>query len=174
MLILLHELKWKVPVFEAKKLGRHIFVVLLVVGSCVVELSTSAKSVVAVVSCGMATSEQCFFVFKGLVRGEAIRFLRSNSSQNNFERTISFAWLSRFKKVICAMPKTHFHFFLHRMIKRRNLYITYCYANNRRPLQPSIKVKILSVFLISSPVSYIFYIHPVLNSTCIIVLDLVS
>ena len=53
----------------------------------------------------------------------------------------TFAWLSRFKKVICAMPKTHFHFFLHRMIKRRNLYITYCYANNRRPLQPSIKVK---------------------------------
>ena len=62
MLILLHELKWKVPVFEAKKLGRHIFVVLLVVGSCVVELPTSAKSVVAIVSCGMATSEQCFFV----------------------------------------------------------------------------------------------------------------
>ena len=23
----------------------------------------------------------------------------------------TFAWLSRYKRVICAMPKTHFHFF---------------------------------------------------------------
>ena len=71
---------------------------------------------------------------------EVVKTISKTTNTMSCEQT--FAWLSRFKKVICAMPKTHFHFFLHRMIKRRNLYITYCYANNRRPLQPSIKVKI--------------------------------
>ena len=71
---------------------------------------------------------------------EVVKTISKTTNTMSCEQT--FAWLSRFKKVICAMPKTHFHFFLHRMIKRRNLYITYCYANNLRPLQPSIKVKI--------------------------------
>ena len=71
---------------------------------------------------------------------DVVKTISKTTNTMSCEQT--FAWLSRFKKVICAMPKTHFHFFLHRMIKRRNLYITYCYANNRRPLQPSIKVKI--------------------------------
>ena len=32
----------------------------------------------------------------------------------------TFVWLSRFKKVLCAMTKEHFHFYLHRLTKRRN------------------------------------------------------
>lgn len=35
----------------------------------------------------------------------------------------TFAWLSRHKKILCFMGKCHFHFYLHRMIKRRNSYI---------------------------------------------------
>lgn len=51
----------------------------------------------------------------------------------------TFAWLSRYKKVLCAMQKMHFHFYLHRMVKRRNKYISFCYLNKRRPLSPKPK-----------------------------------
>lgn len=48
----------------------------------------------------------------------------------------TFAWLSRFKRILCAMPKVHHHFYLHRLVMRRNKYISFCYSHNRRPLQP--------------------------------------
>ena len=32
----------------------------------------------------------------------------------------TFAWLSRHKKIMCAMNKCHFHFYLHRLVKHRN------------------------------------------------------
>ena len=51
----------------------------------------------------------------------------------------TFAWLSRHKKILSAMPKIHFHFYLHRMVKRRNKYISYCYANGRRIVAPKPK-----------------------------------
>ena len=51
----------------------------------------------------------------------------------------TFVWLSRFKKILCAMPKEHFHFYMHRMVKRRNRYIEYCYAHNRRPVLPKVR-----------------------------------
>ena len=38
----------------------------------------------------------------------------------------TFAWLSRYKKILSAMPKTHHHFYLHRMVLRRNRYISQC------------------------------------------------
>ena len=50
----------------------------------------------------------------------------------------TFAWLSRFKKILCAMPKVHHHFYLHRLTKQRNKYISFCYSHHRRPLQPKI------------------------------------
>ena len=59
-----------------------------------------------------------------------------NPSLNTMSCEQTFVWLSRFKKILSAMRKTHFHFYLHRMVKRRNIYIEYCYANNRRPLLP--------------------------------------
>ena len=34
----------------------------------------------------------------------------------------TFVWLSRFKKILCAMPKVHHLFYLHRLMKRRNKY----------------------------------------------------
>ena len=51
----------------------------------------------------------------------------------------TFAWLSRFKKILSAMPKTHHHFYLHRMVQRRNMYISKCYAEGRRPVQPKLR-----------------------------------
>ena len=36
----------------------------------------------------------------------------------------TFTWLSRHKKILYAMHKCHLHFYLHRMVKCRNKYIT--------------------------------------------------
>ena len=51
----------------------------------------------------------------------------------------TFAWLSRYKKILSAMPKTHHHFYLHRMVTRRNEYISRCYKEGRRPVQPKVR-----------------------------------
>ena len=51
----------------------------------------------------------------------------------------TFAWLSRYKRILNSMPKTHHHFYLHRMVKRRNAYIEQCYAHRRRPVMPNVK-----------------------------------
>ena len=53
----------------------------------------------------------------------------------------TFAWLSRFKKIVSAMPKTHHCFFLHRTVTRRNNYTALCVAMNRKPLLPKVKSK---------------------------------
>ena len=50
-----------------------------------------------------------------------------NPNYNTMSCEQTFAWLSRFKKILCAMQKTHFHFFLHRLVKKRNSYLEYCY-----------------------------------------------
>ena len=48
----------------------------------------------------------------------------------------TFVWLSRFKKILCAMPKVHHLFYLHRMVKHRIAYTTACYKNKKKPLLP--------------------------------------
>lgn len=48
----------------------------------------------------------------------------------------TFVWLSRFKKILCAMPKVHHLFYLHRMVKHRNMYTVQCYKNGKKPLLP--------------------------------------
>jgi len=48
----------------------------------------------------------------------------------------TFVWLSRFKKIVCAMPKVHHLFYLHRMVKRRNKYTVNCYKSGKKPLLP--------------------------------------
>ena len=55
-----------------------------------------------------------------------------NPSYNTMSCEQTFAWISRFKKILAAMQKTHHHFYLHRMVKRRNKYISFCYRNGRR------------------------------------------
>lgn len=53
----------------------------------------------------------------------------------------TFVWLSRFKKILCAMPKVHHLFYLHRMVKRRNQYTIQCYKNGQKPLLPRARGK---------------------------------
>ena len=48
----------------------------------------------------------------------------------------TFVWLSRYKKNLCAMPKVHHLFYLHRMAKRRNSYSLTCYKNGKKPMLP--------------------------------------
>ena len=51
----------------------------------------------------------------------------------------TFACVSRYKKILSAMPKTHHHFYLHRMVQRRNKYLSLCYALGRKPVQPRVR-----------------------------------
>ena len=53
----------------------------------------------------------------------------------------TFVWLSRFKKILCAMPKVHHLFYLHRMVKHRNQYTVTCYKNGKKPLFPNARNK---------------------------------
>lgn len=69
--------------------------------------------------------------------------VRKNHPEYNFmiaEQT--FAWLSRYKKILCSMDKQHHMFFLHRLITRRNLYAQICMAEGRRMLLPKVKEKL--------------------------------
>ena len=43
----------------------------------------------------------------------------------------TFVWLSRFKRILCAMPKEHHLFMLHRLIVRRNHYTQLCHTVRR-------------------------------------------
>lgn len=61
----------------------------------------------------------------------------SNPDYNTMVCEQTFAWLSRYKRILGSMPKIHFHFFLHWMIKHRNRYISLCYRSGRRPLHHS-------------------------------------
>ena len=54
----------------------------------------------------------------------------------------TFAWVGRFKNIICAMNKTHHMFYLHRMVLRRNAYTSKCYNYCRKPVLPKSKKKL--------------------------------
>lgn len=51
----------------------------------------------------------------------------------------TFAWMGKYKHIVCAMSKTHHLFYLHRMVRRRNLYTEKCYSNGRKPILPKIR-----------------------------------
>ena len=48
----------------------------------------------------------------------------------------TFVWGSRLKRIICAMPRLHQFFYLHRAVKRRNSYTQLCHQSNKIPLLP--------------------------------------
>lgn len=50
----------------------------------------------------------------------------------------TFIWASRMKKIVCAMPRLHHFFYLHRSIKRRNAYTQRCYKKNKSPILPKL------------------------------------
>ena len=51
---------------------------------------------------------------------------QENPEYNTMSCEQTLAWISRLKKILGAMQKTHHHFYLHRMVKRRNKYISFC------------------------------------------------
>ena len=60
--------------------------------------------------------------------------LHPNDNTMAAEQTL--VWLSRFKKIVCAMPKVHHLFYLHRMVRRRNAYTVHCYKKGHKPVLP--------------------------------------
>ena len=51
----------------------------------------------------------------------------------------TFIWALRFKKILGAMPKSHFLFFYHRMVIRRNRYTEKWYKANTIPVLPKLR-----------------------------------
>jgi len=56
---------------------------------------------------------------------------KENPQMNTMCYEQTFAWLSRYKRILSSMSKTHHQFYLHRMVKRRNGYIEHCYIHGR-------------------------------------------
>ena len=74
---------------------------------------------------------------KELFSPKKLKELNPNFNTQAGEQT--FAWIGRFKHIVCAMNKTHHLFFLHRMVLRRNLYTSKCYKHGRKPVLPKSK-----------------------------------
>ena len=53
----------------------------------------------------------------------------------------TFAWLSRYKKILNVLPKHRFEFMLHRLVVHRNKYTEYCHKVQKYPLLPTLKKK---------------------------------
>ena len=46
---------------------------------------------------------------------------------NSMAAEQTFVWGSRLKRIMCAMPRLHQFFYLHRAVKRRNRYTEHCH-----------------------------------------------
>ena len=55
---------------------------------------------------------------------------------NTMSAEQTFVWASRLKRIVCAMPRVHQFFYLHRAVKRRNKYTERCHLHNREPVLP--------------------------------------
>jgi hypothetical protein len=62
------------------------------------------------------------------VRYNPDQLKETNPHYNTMSCEQTFAWISRYKKILRAMGKVHHHFYLHRIVKRRNAYISFCYS----------------------------------------------
>ena len=80
--------------------------------------------------------EKCKTYYPGVI--ESLRKTFTNSNTETAEQT--FAWLSKFKKIMNPMNKKHHHFFLHCLVKERNRYTEWCYKNNISLKLPSINL----------------------------------
>ena len=61
-------------------------------------------------------------------------------SANTMAAEQTFCWMSRYKKILNSMGKTHFHFLLHRLVVGRNSYTERCYQLDKKPLLPNAKI----------------------------------
>ena len=55
---------------------------------------------------------------------------------NSMAAEQTFVWGSRLKCIMCAMPRLHQFFYLHRAVKRRNRYTQHCHQLSKVPLLP--------------------------------------
>ena len=69
------------------------------------------------------------------------KVLEANPNYNFMIAEQTFAWLSRYKKIVCSMDKLHHLFFLHRIITRRNKHSYLCITTGRKVLLPKSKDK---------------------------------
>ena len=81
---------------------------------------------------------------------------RKNPKWNTQAGEQTFTWLSRFKHIVCSMPKSHHLFYIHRMVIRRNKYTSKCNLQGKKPLLPK---SVSSLYwLVDSNCSFI-YMH---------------
>ena len=57
----------------------------------------------------------------------------------------TFVWLGKFKGILNVLDKRRHHFYLHRLVKERNDYTTWCMQNNMKPKLPVVKPTTVSV-----------------------------
>lgn len=65
-----------------------------------------------------------------------LKVRQSNPLFNLMTAEQTFAWLSRYKRILCSMDKLHHQFFLHSLVHRRNKYTERCIAKGRKILLP--------------------------------------
>ena len=73
---------------------------------------------------------------KLLYNPEKLKVVHENYNTQACEQT--FSWLSRFHRILSSVPRVHNHFFLHRMVKKRNKYNSYCYSQGKKPVLPNV------------------------------------
>jgi len=76
---------------------------------------------------------------KELYNPKKLKEVHPNFNTQTCEQT--FSWLGRFHRILSSMPKIHNNFFIHRMVKKRNEYNSYCYSVGKKPLLPNVKSK---------------------------------
>lgn len=73
-------------------------------------------------------SDKCKELFSPL------KFKEENPNYNTQAGEQTFVWIDKYNRILCAMSKNHYLFFLHRMVIRRNEYTAKCYENGRKPI----------------------------------------
>ena len=73
-------------------------------------------------------SEQC----KKLYSPDTVKQNHPHWNTQCGEQT--FSWLHHFEHILCAMPRVHHLFYVHRMVLRRNTYTAKCYRKGKRPV----------------------------------------
>ena len=66
--------------------------------------------------------------------GQQCRILYKKPNTESAEQT--FVWLGKFKKILNSMNKKKHMFFLYCLVRERNIYTEWCYANGLKPKLP--------------------------------------
>ena len=66
--------------------------------------------------------------------GQQCRILYKKPNTESAEQT--FVWLGKFKRILNSMNKKKHMFFLYCLVRERNIYTEWCYANGLKPKLP--------------------------------------